>query len=156
MLKSWILCLLAAGFLGAAVKAAGDSRQKGPLGLACGLLTVTALLYPLTRGEATIVPLEFDSYRRTVLEAIDLRSQQDSRTLLATVEQQCADYICAQAAAMGVDCRVQVHCTLREDGVPVPTSCRIVTTRPLPSALYTLMENALGLAPDRITVVTSD
>ena len=124
-----------------------DGALRRVADLTGGLILIVTILQPLT----AISPRDLTKDLRRLEREMELQqtvwSQAQQTELAQVIAQRTAEYILDRGAALGMNLSVQVETDAGEDGIPIPYAAMV--TGPYTDALSQMMEEELGIPPER-------
>jgi len=152
LLRNWLLGVAAAAVLAALAQSLmpqGPVKKAG--GLVCGLVLLWAMLSPLTGGiPSAPVQLAQEYLEQVEAQAQELQNQAQQQRK-AVIEEEMEAYILDKAAQQGYSCQARVECREGGEGVFVPESAWICAAQEAWPGLGRILEEDLGIPPERQT-----
>ena len=137
---------MAVGFLTAGAQALVRSGNTAlAVRLSCGLVLMTALLYPLINNDIKIDVNRIGTYRSTAMESIEAFKKEEISLRESLICERCEEYISEQADALGFSCTAEVKCSPDDNGTPIPVSVVLNSPSGRNIELEKLIENNLGI-----------
>ena len=126
-LGKWVFSLSCAAVLIGCVLSLAGERMQRTARFVGGLLLCIVLVSPIAKLDPAVLADMVWQYRAEYENFAAhgiFPSEQIGSQLPLVIADRTRTYIQEQAAALGIDCTVEVGCTVGEDGYPYPTTLR--------------------------------
>ena len=148
MLQGWLLGLTAAALavsLLTAMLPKGETIRR-IAGLAGGLILLLAVVQPLLRVRWEELTWRYETYQREMDRQTEAYQAAYANSLSGDIADRTAAYISEQAAHLGLTCRAEVRCEVR-DGTPQPASAAMDI--PYDARLAAAIADDLGIPAEK-------
>ena len=147
-LREWLLGLTAAALavsLLTAMLPKGETIRR-IAGLAGGLILLLAVVQPLLRVRWEELTWRYETYQREMDRQTEAYQAAYADSLSGDIADRTAAYISEQAAHLGLTCRAEVRCEVR-DGTPQPASAAMDI--PYDARLAAAIADDLGIPAEK-------
>ena len=153
-LRSWVIGIAGAAMVTAvAMTVTPEGKVKKIVALICGLMTVVALIKPLTGFDYTSFSKYLTQYRNDA-EAFGAEVDSENENLRRRIiEDKCQAYILDKGKSLGItDLAVTVTAQWSEDGYWYPSGASLMTNadRETRDKLSQSIEAELGISPEEL------
>ncbi|MGN0967865.1 MAG: stage III sporulation protein AF [Oscillospiraceae bacterium] len=148
LVRSWLIGVTAAALVVALADClAPDGAVKKIGKLTGGLLLAVAILQPLVKLDFASLSGSLAEYRMEAEGYSTALETENERLVKSIIEEQTAAYIQDKAAALGVDCTVEVTCGADDDGSLYPATVTVYgdLTREQTDSLSRIIEGDLAI-----------
>ena len=128
------------------LRQAQETSERRIAGLAGGLILLLAVVQPLLRVRWEELTWRYETYQREMDRQTEAYQAAYADSLSGDIADRTAAYISEKAAALGIDCRVQVE-VRTEDGLPLPYGASLDVERD--QVLSDYMAQELGIPASR-------
>ena len=153
-LRGWIIGIAGAAMVTAvAMTVTPEGKVKKIVALICGLMTVIALIKPITGFDYTSFSKYLTQYRNDAETfSVEVESENENLTR-RIIEDRCQAYILDKGKSLGItDLAVTVTAQWSEDGYWYPSGASLVTNadRETRDKLSQSIEAELGISPEEL------
>lgn len=147
ILRGWLLGLVAAALILTVLRALVPKGSIRPVArVTAGLVLLLVLLRPLAGLGGGSLRVRYDELEREITARIEDYQTLHENELESIIADSTAAYISEQAAHLGLTCRAEVRCEVR-DGTPQPASA--VMDIPYDARLAAAIADDLGIPAEK-------
>lgn len=153
VIHEWITGIVVVSVMCAcAIALTANTPARQVVRMISAIALLFAAIWPLRQISAERLSRELSQYTVSYEQAEAVAASGNQELTKGLAEEQLSAYVERQTEALGIVCRAEVTVALSEDGVLLPSECRIITRSSLPQAQRTavasLIVRELGISEE--------